>query len=96
MKIRRRTEVTVRTHQVTTVRPLRQPFLAWCEACAARVPMVAPEGAVEMARTSTREVYRRIESGKLHFVETATGDLFICCPSLRKSAPVTRGSEPRP
>jgi hypothetical protein len=44
--------------------------------------MVAPEGAAEMAHASTREVYRRVESGKLHFVETTTGDLFICCPSL--------------
>lgn len=89
MRRRRRTEVTIRTHQVTTVRPLRQPFFAWCQACAAGVPMVAPEGAAEIARASTREVYRRVESGELHFVETAAGDLFICCPSL-VGAPVAR------
>jgi len=44
--------------------------------------MYLPEHAAVVGQTTTREIYRRVESGDLHFVETREGELLICGNSL--------------
>ena len=46
--------------------------------------MVIPETAATNCATTAREIYRRIENGELHFLETPAGELFVCCPSLNE------------
>jgi hypothetical protein len=50
--------------------------------------MVAPEEAAALARTSTRTIYRRVEAGLLHYVETPGGGLLVCTHSLTAQAGV--------
>lgn len=40
--------------------------------------MYLPEHAAAVSRTTPRDIYRRVESGELHFVETRDGELLIC------------------
>ena len=56
--------------------------VAWCDACAAQKRMLTPEQAALVARVNTRTVYRWVESGLAHFVETAQGALWVCPDSL--------------
>ena len=82
MTAKRRTEITIETHRVTTVRSLRAAALTWCEACSAGVLMVTPEVAAVLSHFSPRAVYRRVEAGEIHFVETANGWLLVCLNSI--------------
>lgn len=79
---KRTTVITIEMHRLTVVRPRRPSVLAWCERCGRQVRMVTPEQAAALAGTRPRAIYRRVESGDLHFVETGAGALLICSASL--------------
>ena len=40
--------------------------------------MVTPDEAAALTETSARAIFRRVESGELHFVETDKGALLVC------------------
>ena len=82
MKRKKSTVVTIETHKLTVVRPLREPINAWCEQCAAESQMLTPENAATLLGVAPREIYRRVENGALHFLESANGALLICCRRL--------------
>ena len=44
--------------------------------------MLKPERIAEAADIRTREIYRRIETGKVHFVERNSEDIFVCIQTL--------------
>ena len=82
--MKRRIEITVETRRVLVAAAGRVPVgESWCVACAASTPHVAPGEAARLTGTSTREVFRRIEAGRLHFTETGGGELLICRNSLK-------------
>lgn len=79
--MKRTKTITIETHQVQIIRPHRltdQPVEAWCVECAAQVAFVTPDAAAQLAGKTTRELYRLVEAGSLHFVETAQGQLWLC------------------
>jgi hypothetical protein len=80
MKRRRRTEVTLETR----LRIIRRsaPATVFCAQCPAPVPLITPEEAAVLARTSTRTIYRWVEAEQLHYSETPEGRLLICPNSL--------------
>jgi len=88
--MKKRTETIIETHQVQIVRKRKRGTHAWCAACAATVRMVTPESAATMAGVTQRTIYRRVEAGELHFIETPDGTLLICAnsfgPSVHKGA----------
>jgi hypothetical protein len=63
------------------IRPLREPISAWCEQCAAAVEMFPFEEAATLLGVTPREIYRRVEDGRLHFEKGANGSLLICISS---------------
>lgn len=73
------TVITIETHRLTVARPLNQPIEVWCKDCCATVEMTTPEQVAVLLSTTPREIYRRIEKGALHFIETDEGELFVCC-----------------
>jgi hypothetical protein len=81
---RKRTIVRVETRSLSVIRPVRAAVNFWCGQCAAVVPTVTPEHAARISGSTPREVYRLIESGRLHFTETTDGQLLVCCESLPK------------
>ncbi len=82
----RRTKITIVTRERLSLPPnilagsSPAQVEAWCAACAARVVWLTPEQAAA-AGCDTRQVYRWIESGALHFAEAGCA-LHICWPSL--------------
>jgi len=44
--------------------------------------MITPEEAAALCEVSTRTIYRWLESGAIHFSETASEGLLICLSSL--------------
>ena len=77
MKIRRKTEVTVQTEKFLAIRKSRKTFFAICAECGST--LMTPEEAALMLGKRTREIYREIENGSLHFTELVGGELLVCC-----------------
>jgi hypothetical protein len=84
--IRRRRIVKFETRKITIVRAATETIYLWCELCGASVAMVTPESAAEILMTNPRAIYRRVETGDLHFIEVSAGELLICRESLRAQA----------
>ena len=76
MRRRKRTEVTIETDEILIVRRPGRPVVSWCPKCRAMVRMIRPERAAVLASVSVREIYRRVESGKMH--GTADDPLLVC------------------
>lgn len=90
--------ITIETHQQTLIRFRGKTFVAWCDVCAAETLMLTPEQAAHIYNTTQRDIFRQIENGELHFIETAKGKLLICSNSfenktnsMRKHKEATNG-----
>ena len=75
------TEIAVETEETLTVRILRS-HRTRCAACATEVAMVRPETAARLTGLRSREIYRRVEAGAVHFQESADGTVYVCLESL--------------
>jgi hypothetical protein len=74
--------ITIETHRQIRIRALRKPLVAWCEMCGIETLMLPPEQAAIICGATQRKIFRRIESGELHFMEASQGALFVCGNSL--------------
>ena len=84
--MKRTKTITIETQQVQLIRRRTGDLApeAWCAACAAPVTWLTPDAAAQRTGQSTRELYRQVEAGTLHFCETAGGGLLLCLGSLLK------------
>lgn len=80
--MQRRTEVTIETERLLVVTQLPERAILWCHRCDDEVLMMTVAEAARTESTTTLAISRLAESGKLHFVVTAKGRLFICSNSL--------------
>jgi hypothetical protein len=78
----RRTEVTVETDEIVVIRSSQTTIVPLCPQCCDAVPMITTEQAREMASANTRAIYRWVEEGLVHSIETAEGVVFVCPRSL--------------
>ena len=85
------TIVTFEARERLTVRRGSRRVVAWCVQCGTEVLMIAPDEAGAPGDPDEREIFRRIESGEIHFIEGENGALLICSKSLR-----TRSGEDSP
>lgn len=53
-----------------------------CPFCDDASPMIPAENLAIAVNLSPREIYRRIELGKLHFLETPEARVFVCFASF--------------
>ena len=82
MRGKRRTEMTIETHRVFVMSSSGNSRLGYCPQCAAETRMIMPEAAALMSCVSTRTIFRWVETGRIHFMETSEGILFVCLQSL--------------
>ncbi len=54
----------------------------FCEKCGDENLMFKPETIAKVADMNTREIYRRIETGEIHFRERNADELFVCIQTL--------------
>lgn len=81
--MKNKTTITVETWERTTIRRgAPQTIIARCESCGVETKMISPDETARFFGVALRRIYRRIENGDFHFVETETGALLICGGSL--------------
>jgi len=78
-QIRRR--IITQTKQIAVLIDSAAESNVRCEHCG-DVKLVSPLLAAKLLKIGTREVYRLIEAGEIHFVEMADRQMFVCCGSL--------------
>ncbi len=69
---------------------INRPFVSpqrSCGQCLQPSGMITPDEAAALYEVSTRTIYHWLESGAIHFSETAGEGLLICLVSLAASAP---------
>ena len=75
-------EVAVQKRRVVII---NRPFVSLqksCDRCTEPSGMITPDEAAALCDVSTRTIYRWLESGVIHFSETAEEGLLICLSSL--------------
>lgn len=55
---------------------------AWCPGCESYVPVITAFVAAALDKTTSAEIFRRVEAGELHHRVTADGQLLVCLSSL--------------
>ena len=82
---KRITNITFETEQTYTF-AVREAITgsAWCAACGAESQLATIEETARRAGLTELATYRRLESGALHFMETADGRVLVCLNSLRQ------------
>ena len=75
-------EFAVEINQTVVVSKIDLLVQAWCEGCGAEGQWVTPEHAAIISNTDTRSIYRRIETGEVHFIESKDGPALVCLNSL--------------
>lgn len=79
-----RTTITIQTERFL-VMSARKDLYGFCSACGDEVRMVTIDAAATLSRLSSREIYREVEAGMLHFIETAEGSILVCFNSLNRA-----------
>lgn len=88
----KQTRITVETQAVWVVhRPAGTPQ-GWCEQCSNWVALVTPDEAAQLTGQSVRSIFRQIEEMQLHFIETPTGNVWLCLPTLLTEIQTGAGS----
>ena len=87
MEINRKTEIKLRqTTRRVILLPETEEIIA-CPECEGDEVMIAAETVASVSGFSRREIYRMVEEGKVHFLETEEGILFVCLKSLENDLP---------
>ena len=89
MTTTRRMRITIETERLLVISRGKSLY-SLCSACGDEVRMVTIDQAAALARISSRELYREVEAGMLHFIETTEGSVLICFNSLNGSDFETR------
>ncbi len=84
MKVKRRIEIVTVREQTYRFSPTAA--LEWCDACGTTAQMLPPTLAATLSNLSLRTLFRWIESGDIHFVETPDGNIFLCLASVQAQA----------
>jgi hypothetical protein len=78
--MKRKAEIIFEIEETITLRQSGHELQAFCPRCRALVEMIAPQIAAAICGLGEREIFRSIESGRLHYVEAER--ILICRNSL--------------
>jgi hypothetical protein len=79
---RRRTEITIETHEVKTIRIRTIGGSGYCPTCSGQTTSITPENVAVFMQISVGEVLRSIDSGQIHLVGDGNGVQGVCGNSL--------------
>ena len=78
--MKHKTEIEIELSETVAYSRRSERFETFCPQCKSMVEMATPQIAAILTHTTERGVYRLIETGKVHFVET--GRVLVCLKSL--------------
>jgi hypothetical protein len=81
--MKQKTEIEFELSETVMYSRRGERFETFCPQCKSLVEMTTPQVAAILTGSTEREVYRFIETGKVHFVETDR--VFICLKSLTET-----------
>lgn len=77
-----KTTITVNRERLLLITPRRGRIKSWCKKCDAQVILMGIAEAAVTVNITQRSLFRRIEAGDLHFVETGERAVLVCLTSL--------------
>jgi hypothetical protein len=81
--MKHQTEIEIELSETIAYSHRNERFETFCPECKSVVEMSTPQVAAILTRSTEREIYRLVETGKIHFVETDR--VLICLKSLNYS-----------
>jgi hypothetical protein len=78
--MKRKTEIEIELKETVAYSRRSERFEAFCPECKSLVEMAAPAVAAVLTNLTEREIYRLVETGKVHFIET--NRVLICLKSF--------------
>jgi hypothetical protein len=75
-----KTKIEIEFSETIAYSKRREKFEAYCPNCESLVEMAAPHIAAVLTRSTEREIFSLVETGRIHFVET--DGVLICLASL--------------
>ena len=81
--INQKTEIEIELSETVAYTRRSERFETFCPECKSLVEMSTAPVAAVLARSTEREIYRLVETGKVHFVETDR--VLICLKSLTET-----------
>ena len=78
----KQTRITISTSEILVIRQAQSLSLADCPQCGRQTDMLTSEQVVTLTGISSRNLFKLVEDGQLHFRETSQGHLLICLASL--------------
>ena len=76
------TIVTFESRERMTIRKNSPSLVRWCDRCGQEALMVTPNEAAAIGRSDARAIFRGVEAGTIHFVESENGELLVCSNSI--------------
>lgn len=70
------------THELKVLTRPQVKEKRFCPLCRREVRWLVPEEAMLLAKKSLREIFRLVEAGEFHFIESEEGFLLVCAESL--------------
>lgn len=77
----KKTEIEFELNETVAYSRSGERLEAYCPLCETLVEMATPQIAAILVQSNEREVFRRIETGEIHFVETDR--VLVCLHSLK-------------
>jgi hypothetical protein len=81
----KRTELSFESREVWRIVPAPGGEIRPCPICPNAVPMILAEDLAKSDHRSPREIYRAIEQGRLHFLESSNAQVFVCLASFAEA-----------
>ena len=78
--MKQKTKIEIEVNEVVAYSCRSERFENFCPTCRCMSEMSTPQLAAVLSHTTEREIYRLVEAGDLHFVETDR--VLICLNSL--------------
>jgi hypothetical protein len=85
-----KTEIEIEMSETVAYSRRSERFENFCPACKRMAEMATPQVAAVLSHTTEREIYRLVETGDVHFVETDR--VLVCMNSLDGQFSKTSGA----
>jgi len=76
-----KTEIEIEMSETVAYSRRSERFENYCPQCKSLVEMATPQVAAILTHTTEREIYKLVETGEVHFVETDR--VLVCLKSLQ-------------
>ena len=80
--MKQETEITFEIEETIVLRASSTVLTAFCPVCGEPVLMVSPQAITAISGLTEREIFRLVETNKIHFAET--GRILICLKSINE------------